>query len=295
MREVVKDSNAGVRVAAAEALGRSAQPEALPLLRELVDGGGATGTAAFEALKSLPKTLVSASWPEALPLLRELAKDRLPLVRAAAAEALGHFAQPEARSLLRELAEDWHFQTAQDAATVALKSLPKTLVSASWPEALPLLRELAKDSDAKLRAAAAKALGRFAQPEARSLLHELAAWDSNAEVRVAAAEALGRFAEPEALPLLRELAKQPPYEVRVAAAEALGRFAQPEALLLLRELALVRDPQVAVDAILGLASLCSREELEAFLNQHDQELCASALAALDKLLYMPEWMKARDR
>jgi hypothetical protein len=40
---------------------------------------------------------------------------------------------------------------------------------------------------------------------------------------------------------------------------------------------------------------CSHEELEAFLNRHDQELCAGALAALDELLYMPEWMKPQDR
>ena len=83
--------------------------------------------------------------------------------------------------------------------------------------------------------------------------------------------------------------------MRQAAAATLGRFAQLEDLSLLREVALAPYGEVAAKAIRGLGLLCSREELEAFLNQHDQQLCAGALAALDELLYMPEWMKLKGR
>ena len=94
--------------------------------------------------------------------------------------------------------------------------------------------------------------------------------------------------------MLRELAKDKDWQVSAAAWKALASLAQAQDLpLLLRKRALAPDDKVAAEAIRWLASCCSREELEAFLNQHDQELCAGALAALDELLYMPEWMKAR--
>jgi hypothetical protein len=159
-------------------------------------------------------------------------------------------------------------------------------------EDLPLLHELVKDPYPAVRAAAVEALGRFAQAEDLPLLRELAK-DRDWQGRAAAVEALGRFAQAEALPLLRELAKDRDWRVRVAAAEALGRFARAENLPLLRELVLVPDGKVAAAAIRGLAPRCSHEELEVFLNQHDQELSAEALAALDELLYMPEWLKRR--
>jgi hypothetical protein len=77
--------------------------------------------------------------------------------------------------------------------------------------------------------------------------------------------------------------------------KALASFSQEEALPLLRELALTPNNNLAAEAIRAMASHCSREELEALLNRHDQELCAGALAALDEVLYMPEWLKATDR
>jgi len=56
--------------------------------------------------------------------------------------------------------------------------------------------------------------------------------------------------------------------------KALARFSQTENLPLLRELAEDEYPDVLVEAVRGLASFWFREELEAFLNQHDQyELC----------------------
>jgi HEAT repeat protein len=110
-----------------------------------------------------------------------------------------------------------------------------------------------------------------------------------------AIKALASFSRPEDLPLLRELAKDKDREVRTAAIEALASFSGPEVLVVLRELALAPYDEIAVTAICGLASRCSREEIEMFLNQYDQKLCAGALAAFDELLYMPEWLKAGNR
>ena len=65
-------------------------------------------------------------------------------------------------------------------------------------------------------------------------------------------------------------------------------------LSLLCDKAFARD-KVAVEAICELTSRCSRKELEAILNEHDQQLWLGALAALHEQLYTPEWMKLKDR
>jgi hypothetical protein len=78
------------------------------------------------------------------------------------------------------------------------------------------------------------------------------------------------------------------------AMEALASILPPADLPQLRKLALEPDDKVAAQAVRGLASLLAREEFEAFLNQHDQELSAGTLAALDEVLYMPEWLKPKD-
>jgi HEAT repeat protein len=106
-------------------------------------------------------------------------------------------------------------------------------------------------------------------------------------VCTAAWKALASFARPEDLPLLRKLAKDQYWRVGTAAVEALASLSRPEDLPLLRERALTPDDEVALEAIRALGSRCSREELEVFLNRHDHELSAVALAVLDELLYMP--------
>ena len=59
-------------------------------------------------------------------------------------------------------------------------------------------------------------------------------------------------------------------------------------MAVLRKQAVPPDDEVAAEAIRGLAARYSREALEAFMNRHDQELCAGTLAALGEMLYMPE-------
>ena len=280
LRELAKDQNSDVRAAAMEALASFRGVEVLPLLRELAkDQNSDVRARALEALASFSR-------PEDLPLLRQLAKDQNSDVRARALEALVSFSRPEDLSLLRELAKDQN----SDVRARALEAL----ASFRGVEVLPLLRELAKDQDRGLRAVAVSALASFSKEEDLPLLRELAK-DQNSDVRARALEALASFRGVEVLPLLRELAKDQDRGLRAVAVSALASFSKEEDLPLLRELALGPDDQVAAEAIRGLASLCSREELEVFLNRHDEELCPVALAALDELLYMPEWLKPKDR
>jgi HEAT repeat protein len=301
LRKLAKDEERAVRAEAVRALAGFRRLEDLPLLRERVkDRDQNVCGAALNALASFSR-------PEALPLLRELAKDQDQErnVRAGAVEALASYAQTEDLPLLRELAKD-------QARYVRVEAV-KALASFAQAEDLPLLRELAKDQDRYVRVEAVKALASFAQAEVLPLLRELAkdrdvraprapGLSPQSYVRVEAVKALASFAQAEDLPLLRELAKDwdvrgadEERDVRVEAVKALASFAQAEVLPLLRELALASDNDVAAEAVRVLASLWSHEELEAFLNRCDQELCASALAALDEVLYMPEWLKPKAR
>jgi HEAT repeat protein len=307
LREIIKDRESDVRTAVIKALGRFSGPEVPPLLRKLAkDEDPDARTAAVEALASFAQ-------PKDLPLLREIVKDQDRYVRRAAIKVLASFAQAEDLAMLRGLAKDED----PDVRTAVIKALTnfsrvedlpllralvkdqdwrvrvkvaEALATFLGPEDLPLLRALAKDEDPDVRTAAIKSLAGFAQAEALSVLRELA---KDPYLGARTLEALASFSGPEDLRLLRALAKDENSDLRTAAIKALTSFSGPEVLKVLRELALEPDGNVAGSAIKVLATRCSREELEALLIQHDRELCPGALAALDELLYMPEWMKAK--
>jgi HEAT repeat protein len=201
--------------------------------------------------------------------------------------------------LLRELAGDGN----SEVRNAAIKALRENF---AHPEALPVLRELARDRDWNLRATTVNALASFSPGKVLPLLRKRAE-DEDWRVRTRVTQVLASFSGPEvakALPVLRALAEDQNWDVRDVAMKALGRFAQAkeppdrelaEDLPLLRQRALAPDDSVAAEAVRRLAPHYSREQREAFLNEHDQDLCGSALAALDELLYMPDWMKARDK
>jgi hypothetical protein len=65
-------------------------------------------------------------------------------------------------------------------------------------------------------------------------------------------------------------------------------------LPLLRSLALAPDHNLAARLFAGYLALFPRR-IRSVLEQQDQELFAPALAALDELVYMPEWLKLQDR
>jgi len=291
LRKLATDQGWQVRAAAVEALASFSRPEALPLLRKLATDQD------WQVCAAAIKTLASFSRAEDLPLLRKLVTDQNWHVSVAAVKALASFSRAEDVPLLRKLVDQDSQVSA--AAMEALTNLMKTLTLLSRAEDLPLLRELVKYQDWQVRAAAVEASASFSRAEDLPLLREPATdQDDHSGVRAAAVEALASFSLGEALSLLRKLATDQDSRVSAAAMEALtsfmkalASFSRPEATPLLRELALEPDDNVAAEAVRGLASLSSREELEAFLNRHDQALCAGALAALDELLYMPEWLK----
>jgi HEAT repeat protein len=280
--KLANNESAMIRTTVAKALASFPEKEALPLLVELAKGPDLwVRSAAVAALATFHNENV-------LPLLREWTRgEEQFFVRDIVVQALANFAKEEDLPLLRKLTRD-HTSSVSGAAVKALATFSKE-------EDLPLLRKSARNERWDVRAAAVKALARFAQKDDLALLCELTR-DRESDVRVAAMKGLANFSTEEVLPLLRELSKDQTSGIRAAAAvKALASFSKEEDAQLLRERALAPDNDVAAEAVRGLASLCSHQELEVFLNQNDQELCVGALAALDELLYRPKWLKEKNR
>ena len=320
LRQLAKDSDPGVCAAAAVALASFLREEDLPLLRQLAKGSATLALARFAKEEDLPLlrqlangsaaaevALASFAKEEVVLKLRKVAPELYSKLggytpaRAVEVNALANILQEQDLPLLRQLAGNSEAGVRVTAAA-AMARFGKE-------EVMPLLRKLATETygvmwgNVQLNAAAVKALASFLKEEDLPLLRKLAKDkdrymrrpDQDRYVRVEAVKALASFAQAEDLPRLRELATDQDRYVRVEAVKALARFSMQ--LPLLRELAFATatDDNVAAEAVHSLTSFCSREELEDFLNQHEQELCAGALAALDEVLYMPEWLKPKDR
>jgi quinoprotein glucose dehydrogenase len=163
-----------------------------------------------------------------------------------------------------------------------LKSVPS---SGQTPEArllrnaLDPLNALLRDSDAEVRAQAAKVLGdcHFA-PAYEGLVHLLA--DGSPRVRFFSAISLGKLNRPGAVPalftMLRENADRDPY-LRHAGVSALARIGDVEALL---RHANDDSRSVRMGVLLALRRL-QRSEITRFLDDKDQGLVLEAARAIN--------------
>ena len=244
IRKALGHREAGVRAAAAWALGEIKAPEAVRYLFQALEdeevyvrmaAAGALGEIGPEALPHLIQALKdeegdvreAATWalgeikaPEAVPHLIQALKDEDEDVRWAAAGSLGEIKAPEAiPHLIQALGDE-----DKNVRWLVAEALGKTKA----PEAIPHLIQALEDEDKDVRAAAAMALGEIKALEAvLRLIDALEA--KNGVVRWAAAEALGKIGSPDSLPNLLEALKDKDGVVRWAAARALGEIG-PEAV-----------------------------------------------------------------
>lgn len=158
------------------------------------------------------------------PFLVDLKSDD-PLVRRAAAEALGKMQDPRALvALIHALADEE--AGVRRAAIQAVGQIKD-------PKAIPPLGERLQDEDEFVRVAAIEALEKIGGTEARQLILS-ALKDFNPLVRAAACNSLGRIGSSEAIPGLAQIAEgDTSTTVRFAAAQALillrGGMAQGQA------------------------------------------------------------------
>ena len=205
--EALSDRDAGVRQAAASALGEIEDPRAArPLAGALQDPSPEVRKAAVEALGQIED-------PAAVPALVSLLRDGDAEVRQMAAHSLGQIEDRRATRPLLPLLKDESPKVRQMAA-YALGQLED-------PAATDALTEALKDSSPEVRKLAAHGLGQLEDPRAVPALRTLVG-DPDAEVQKLAVHALGQIRTTEALDALVAAMKSPNAEVRRHAAAALG-------------------------------------------------------------------------
>ncbi len=118
-----------------------------------------------------------------------------------------------------------------------------------------LLEGLRTGDSFRVRATAAVALGRLADPRALPALEEALHGDGSYAVRAAACAALGRIGDPVALPALIDALGDSDEYVRTAAEEALARFHTPAHLFSFRELLGSGDERARRAAVLAYADV----------------------------------------
>ena len=203
----LKDSDAGVRRAAAQSLGNIESPRAVDaLVAVLKDSDVEVRRAAAWALGEIEDR-------RAVDGLVASLKDSDAETRKSAAWALGNIEDPRAADGLAGALRDESPEVRKTAAW-ALGELELTA-------APPALIEAMRDADPEVRKTAVWSVGQMGDARAVPALREMLA-DASAEVRSGAIEALGEIRNADALQALIDAMKSNDAEVRRAAAEALG-------------------------------------------------------------------------
>jgi HEAT repeat protein len=213
--EALRDQDADVRRAAAEALGWIGAPAVPALSEALRDQDKDVRGAAVWALRGIGAP--------AVPALSAALRDQDWRVRFEAARVLGQMGEVAAPAVpvLIEILRD------QD---VFVRS---TAAGALWnisqnPVGIPILIQALRDQDRYGRSAAARALGQMGDATAVPSLIEVLG-DQDRYGRSAAARALGRIGDATAVPALREALRDQNWDVRREAANALGRIGEAAA------------------------------------------------------------------
>ncbi len=203
----LRDSDAGVRRAAAQSLGNIESPRAVDgLVAVLRDDDVEVRRAAAQALGEIED-------PRAVDALVAALKDPDTEVRKCAAWSLGSIEDPRAADGLAG--------ALRDASPEVRKTAAWALGELELTAAPPGLIEAMRDSDPEVRKTAVWSVGQMGDARAVPALRNMLA-DASAEVRSGAIEALGEIRNADALQALIDAMKSNDAEVRRAAAEALG-------------------------------------------------------------------------
>ena len=264
----LKDSDPGVRQAAAESLGRIGDPRAIDPL------GGLMGDSTIDVRRAAVEALGNIDDPKVVPALTRATSDANPLVRREAAEALLGVDDEAATPPLVKLLSD----SDPKVRVTALEGLSRR----GDKRALEPLAKLVKDPNVEVRSRAVRALARFKDPASQSAL-VAALKDENPEVRQAAAEALGQLELKSAPQGLLDATRDSSSDVRQAAAEALGEIHDSKAVPQLK--ALLDDPSAdvrsaAVEALSEIRDSSALQALIAAMQSKDVTVRRAAAQAL---------------
>lgn len=223
------DRNREVREAVVDALSNMDDRSTVPALqRALTDESAEVRKSALHGLSEFSDDLSAGS---IVPLL----KDPSPEVRARAADLLGEIGDRGAADELIPLLRDSNAEVRQQ----ALHTMGKLEMRSSAPAILPMLR----DGNSDVRSAALQALGelKVAVPESETMT--LLA-DPDPDVRSQALHYVGRNPSAAFVPVLRRLIDDPNANVREHAVEALSEIRDPAARAALKAALSSEDAKV---------------------------------------------------
>jgi len=250
VRHALGDGDAGVRSAAATALGRSGSPEAvLALLGHLDDGTPEVRRVVALALGDLgdPRAVV--------PLIGKI-QDARPQVREAVARALAQLADPRSSPALVLSLHD-----ADESVRIAALAALGRLGEAS---AVPSISALLANGSDQVVAAALEALSQLHSAEASKVLIEQLAADRPANVRSGAIQALYRSGPTALAPLHACLSTESDPERLGGCALALGQGRDLASASAIQD-ALRRGALKPEPALLALSQLGAPESLPTVL------------------------------
>ncbi|MCP4695648.1 MAG: NACHT domain-containing protein [Gammaproteobacteria bacterium] len=263
------DTQSLVRAKAAEVLGGFKEPAAVPaLLTALQDDG------AFFVRRRAAQALSQIKAPQALPAMLALLKSSDTTMRWRGVEALGNLKDLGAVPELIEVLRLDGFTSVRWRAAEALGNL-------NDPASVPaLLNALKHDADVTVRGRTAEALGHFKPIEVLAALLDALKNGALPTVRWRTAEALGNLKDTHAVPaLLRALKEDMDNAVRWSAAEALGRIKDSSAVpALLSTLKEDVDASVRWSAAEALGHLRDRSAVPALLSLLSDDQYASVRA-----------------
>ena len=295
---MLQDRDPDVRAAACQALGRSRDVSAIPVLVEHFGRGTPPESiAAAEALGSMPGQSLLALAPylerenTVLRALEILEAARSPLFPDKIVELLDAQAAPVRRAALRVLmnhdeadAEEYLVGKLQDPDESVRIEAVELLVRNGSTRAVPELAEMLVVSD-ELRYHAIRALGRLRAEAAGAELERLFPRAGGHE-RLEIVAALIRIGAPGLLPFLKGRLKEAEPEVRRVAADGLARVATAAELPLLVQLSQDADWNIRNHAGWGLGRLGlaqGRDALLALVRDTEPVVARTARAALAKL------------
>lgn len=267
--ECLGDDDPGVRAAACDALGKSGDPTAIPLLfHALADPDARVSQAAVSAIQSLGGV-------ETERLALESVRLNDPRVQRSALRILAYFGWASGLELFLEAVQ------APDDRLRDLAALG--LASIGDDRAVAALIHAAAHRSSRTRSAAVRALGQTRNlPEICDCVRAALA-DADSWVRYYACQSLGRLEDEDSAEAIRVLLADPAGHVRVAAIEALARLGGKRALDALHAAAESPDADLQRAALLGIGTARDRASVPLLLRGLASREAATRLVALSAL------------
>jgi HEAT repeat protein len=273
VEELASDGDAEVRKAAAYILGRIGSSSSVPAIVELM-----TTDDTPDAAVAFANALGAIGDARAFAPLLEMLDHPEAAVRQAAVSAINSIGHPQMEAAVAARLRDDSFRVREAAARIAGYF--------GYTSCLRQMVELCDDTEVIVRRSAVESLANYDQRPAWSKIFETVAHDSDATVRAASARALGRSTSDESLTALVAATRDPNLWVRYYAVRSLAtrRSLHADALAALAECA-TRDTttpvRIAAIETLGVLNASAMLPIITLLAQDSEtEVACAAIATL---------------